>query len=51
MIVGAIAFCAYATLCSSVDDEESNAFEMWRRLLRLRLWLICALGVWAIVLR
>jgi uncharacterized membrane protein (GlpM family) len=50
MIVGAIAFCAYATLCSWLMMRK-RMHSKFASTSALALWLICALGVWAIVLR
>jgi uncharacterized membrane protein (GlpM family) len=50
MIVGALAFCAYATLCSWLMMRKRMHSKL-ASTSALALWLICALGVWAIVLR
>ncbi len=50
MIVGAIAFCAYATLCSWLMMRKRMLSKL-ASTSALVVWLICALGVWAIVLR
>jgi uncharacterized membrane protein (GlpM family) len=48
MIVGALAFCAYATLCSWLMMRK----RMHSKLASTSaLWLISAVGVWAIALR
>jgi uncharacterized membrane protein (GlpM family) len=50
MIVGAFAFCAYATLCSRLMIRN-RMHSKYASTAALALWLICALGVWAIALR
>jgi hypothetical protein len=50
MIVGALAFCAYATLCSRLMTRN-RMHSKSASTSALALWLICALGVWAIALR
>src|SRR5277367_3059524 len=50
MIVGALAFCAYATLCSWLMVRKGMHSKS-ASTSALALWLIFALGVWAIVLR
>jgi uncharacterized membrane protein (GlpM family) len=50
MIVGALAFCAYATLCSWLMMRKRMHSKL-ASTAALALWLICALGAWAIVLR
>jgi uncharacterized membrane protein (GlpM family) len=48
MIIGAIAFCAYAALCSRLSNRIHSKLATTSA---LAVWLICALGLWAIVLR
>jgi len=50
MIVGALAFCAYATLCSWLMMRKRMRSKL-ASTAALALWFICALGAWAIVLR
>jgi uncharacterized membrane protein (GlpM family) len=50
MIVGAIAFFAYATFCCRLMVRNRMRSTL-ASTSALALWLICALGVWAIVLR
>jgi hypothetical protein len=50
MIVGAIAFLAYAAFCSRLM-MRNRVHSTLASTSALTLWLICALGVWAIVLR
>jgi uncharacterized membrane protein (GlpM family) len=50
MIVGAIAFCAYAALCSRLM-MSNRIHSKLATTSALAVWLICALGLWAIVLR
>jgi uncharacterized membrane protein (GlpM family) len=50
MIVGAVAFWAYVTLCSRLMMRNRMHSKL-ASTSALALWLICALGVWAIVLR
>jgi uncharacterized membrane protein (GlpM family) len=50
MIVGAIAFCAYAALCSRLM-LKNRMHSGLAATAALALWVICALGVWAIFLR
>jgi hypothetical protein len=50
MIVGAIAFLAYAVLCGRLMMRY-RVHSTLASISALALWLICALGAWAIVLR
>lgn len=50
MIVGAFSFCLYALFCSSLM-MKCKIHAASATISALALWLICALGVWAIVLR
>jgi len=50
MIVGAFALCAYAALCSRLM-MRNRMHSTLASTSALALWLICALGIWAIVLR
>jgi len=50
MIIGAIAFCAYAALCSRLM-MSNRIHSKLATTSALAVWLICALGLWAIVLR
>jgi Protein of unknown function (DUF3147) len=50
MIVGAIAFFAYAAFCSRLM-MRNRMHSTLASTSALVLWLICALGIWAIVLR
>jgi uncharacterized membrane protein (GlpM family) len=50
MIVGAFAFCAYAAFCSRLM-MRNRMHSTLAGTAALALWVICALGVWAIVLR
>jgi hypothetical protein len=50
MIVGALAFCAYATFCSWLMMRKRMHSKL-ASTSALALWLICAIAVWAIVLR
>ena len=50
MIAGALSFCVYAALCSRLMMRNRvPAFAA--TISALAVWLICALGAWAIVLR
>jgi uncharacterized membrane protein (GlpM family) len=50
MIAGALSFCVYAAVCSRLM-MKNRMRATWAATSALALWLICALGVWAIVLR
>ncbi len=50
MVVGAIAFCVYAAFCSRLM-MRNRIHSALASISALALWLVCALGVWAIVLR
>ena len=50
MIVGAIAFWAYAALCSRLM-MRNRIHSKLATTSALAVWLICAIGLWAIVLR
>jgi uncharacterized membrane protein (GlpM family) len=50
MIAGAFAFCAYASLCSRLM-MRNRMHSTLASSSALAIWLICALGIWAIVLR
>jgi hypothetical protein len=50
MIVGAVAFCVYAAFCSRLM-MKNRIHSTLASITALVLWLICALGVWAFVLR
>jgi uncharacterized membrane protein (GlpM family) len=50
MIVGAIAFCAYAAFCSRLM-MRNRMNSILASTSALVVWLICALAVWAVVLR
>ena len=50
MIVGAVAFCVYAAFCSRLM-MENRTHSTLASITALALWLTCALGVWAFVLR
>jgi uncharacterized membrane protein (GlpM family) len=50
MIVGAIAFFAYAAFCARLM-MRNRVRSTLASTSALALWLICALGLWAIVLR
>ena len=50
MIVGALAFSAYAALCSRLMMRNQLHSKL-ATTSALAVWLICALGLWAIVLR
>jgi hypothetical protein len=50
MIAGAFAFCVYAAFCSRLM-MKNHIHSTLASITALALWLTCALGVWAIVLR
>jgi hypothetical protein len=50
MIAGALCFCAYAVLCSRLM-MRNHIRAVWATTFTLVLWLIGAMGSWAIVLR
>jgi hypothetical protein len=50
MIAGAFAFCVYAAFCSRLM-MKNQIHSTLASITALALWLTCALGVWAIVLR
>lgn len=50
MIAGAISFCLYAVVCSHVMMKHKVG-ALTTTISGLALWLMCALGIWALVLR
>jgi hypothetical protein len=50
MIAGALSFCLYAALCSHLM-MRNKVHAAPATISSLVLWLICALGTWAMVLR
>jgi hypothetical protein len=50
MIVGALAFCVYAAFCSWLMVRYKTRAAP-TTICALALWLVCALGAWAMVLR
>ncbi len=50
MVVGAGSFCIYAAVCCRVM-MKTNVSAATATISLLALWLVCALGIWALVLR
>ncbi|MGA9307810.1 MAG: DUF3147 family protein [Candidatus Sulfotelmatobacter sp.] len=50
MIAGAVGFCLYALVCSRLMMRE-RIHAIWATSSALIVWIICSLGLWALVLR
>jgi uncharacterized membrane protein (GlpM family) len=50
MIAGAVGFCLYALVCSRLMMKE-HIHSTWATSSALIVWVICSVGLWALVLR